>query len=179
MKKIIFALFLFFLILYNVKAEDNIVKVYMFSISNSSYSKEVIEEIKQYDNYNDKFELIVLDSCELNGNGFGNDKYSENQNILDRLIKDYNEYNNEENNSRQYPIFLVGKEVLFGIADLRNVIQKNIEDDKYNDHIFNCVKSNYTDNCFGKKKKNYAIYIIISIFLIIIIIIGLSLKMIF
>ena len=179
MKKIIFTLFLFFIIFCNVKAEDNIVKVYMFSISNSSYSKEVIDEIKRYDNYNDKFELIVLDSCELNGNGIGNDKYSENQIILDRLIKDYNEYNNEENNSRQYPIFLVGKEVLFGIADLRNTIQTHIEDENYNDYIFNCEKNNHIDNCFGKKKKKYTIHIVLSIFLIIIIIIGISLKMIF
>lgn len=171
MKKVLFIFSLMFILCDVVYAEETPkVKVYMFSMSNVSNTQIVIDEIKKYNGYGKDFELIVLESCILNGNGPGKDIYTDNQKILDKLFDHYNEYTGEDNSSRQYPTFLVGKDFHTGSEGLYNIIQRNIKNKDYNDNVYECIINNENTNCFGeikKDKKN-------SIFKIILITIGLS-----
>lgn len=166
MKKIILGiLVIMFLFYQNVYAEEK-VKVYMFSMSNVKNTEEIINEIENYEGYNDSFELVVLESCILNGNGKGKDKYTDNQKKLDKIIKDYNEAYEEDEVSRQYPIFLVGKDIVVGTTNLKKVINKNVEDENYSDSVYKCIIENKNENCFEKnviKKDNTMIKTIIVI----------------
>lgn len=132
--------------------EDKKVKVYMFSMGND-YSKgteKAIDEIKKYKGYGTKFELIVLESCIYEGEGKGKDSFSENQDIFDRLIEQYNAVYDARYLSHQYPTFLVGRNIEIGTVNLQKTIKKNIKDENYNNDIYECIVENKESNCFEK-----------------------------
>lgn len=182
MKKYILIMLLIFVsFMKEVNADEEKLKVIMFNASDSISEEEALEKIKKFDGYNEKFELVILDTVKLKGAEDGTDLYNEEYfKLFKKTVDQYNEANDEEWVAHQYPTFLISNKMQVGTALLDRAIKEALVLPNKN-QTYNCLLADSEYNCFNNEKikppkKDVALLYSLSIIIVITILMWLSLK---